>query len=260
MNIPMYDSNPNNVGALVTAQVERVEADGGKIIDVDYIEGMLATLVELGLMDNVKFLGDANFGVKKDAANAVSKLYDLSGNNNDVVQATGANQPVWTKAVQGGRAGLVFDGTDILTLTLGSALSQPNTVFAVFKDISGAGVISIFDGPAGSRHALQRIVATENWRIYAGGTINGPNGHSGVTPTLASIVFNGISSGLFISGVSEASGDIGIQGLGGFWIGADDYGGRMTGNIYSSIVINAALTTSQRTAIETYLNAYFAIY
>jgi len=41
-----------------------------------------------GIYTSAKFIGDANMAVKKDGFNAVSVLYDVSGNNNDAVQLT----------------------------------------------------------------------------------------------------------------------------------------------------------------------------
>lgn len=91
-------------------QKNRIESDGGKVIDLIFMDRVILLLKRLGIYGNCKLLTDANFGVKKDGSGAVSKLYDISGNNNDAVQATGASQPIWS--LVGGRGVITYDGVN----------------------------------------------------------------------------------------------------------------------------------------------------
>jgi len=77
-------------------QKARIESDGGTVINLALMDGSIKILKSLGIYGNAKLLTDANWGVKKDGSGAVSKLYDISGNNNDAIQATGASQPIWS--------------------------------------------------------------------------------------------------------------------------------------------------------------------
>jgi hypothetical protein len=91
-------------------QKNRIEADGGVVIDLPFMNRVIYTLKALGIYSNCKLLTDANFGVKKDITGAVSKLYDISGNNNDAIQATGASQPIWS--LVGGKGVITYDGSN----------------------------------------------------------------------------------------------------------------------------------------------------
>lgn len=91
-------------------QIGRILSDGGTVIDIPWMDSVIRTLKILGIYSNCKLLTDANFGVKKDITGAVSKLYDISGNNNDAVQATGASQPIWS--LVNGRGVITYDGSN----------------------------------------------------------------------------------------------------------------------------------------------------
>jgi len=120
-------------------QIARIIADGGTVVDEGWIRTTIAVMKQQGIYASAKFIGDANMGVKKDVGTgALSKLYDISGNNNDAVQATGGKQPIWTASVQNGRYGIVFDGLD-------DALSLPSTDWSsqTFSIISSLDIISL---------------------------------------------------------------------------------------------------------------------
>lgn len=98
------------------AQKVRIEANGGTVIDLEWIDLVISTLKTLGIYSNCKLLTDANFGIKKDITGAVSKLYDISGNNNDAVQTTGASQPIWS--LINGRGVINYVGSKFLTTNI----------------------------------------------------------------------------------------------------------------------------------------------
>lgn len=96
-------------------QQRRIIADGGTVVNPTWMNNVIRTMKAMGIYGNAKLLTDANFGVKKDGSGAVSKLYDISGNNNDAVQATGTSQPIWS--LVNGRGVITYDGVDDYLLT-----------------------------------------------------------------------------------------------------------------------------------------------
>lgn len=96
-------------------QQRRIIADGGTVVNLTWMNNVIRTMKAMGIYGNAKLLTDANFGVKKDGSGAVSKLYDISGNNNDAVQATGTSQPIWS--LVNGRGVITYDGVDDYLLT-----------------------------------------------------------------------------------------------------------------------------------------------
>lgn len=114
------------------AYISRVEADGGTVINEQMVNDAYQLLADYSLTPIVWV--DANFGVKKDGSNLVAKLYDISDNDHDAVQATGANQPFWNDAEQNGLATIQFNGSDEW-LEEGTNLGKPAsfTAFTIFK-------------------------------------------------------------------------------------------------------------------------------
>jgi hypothetical protein len=92
----------------VNPQISRAIADGGSSLNHSEIQRLARQMVDLGIWGNLKFW--AHSGLVKTRASGddtfVSKAYDISGNNNDIPQATESYQP---KLVS---TGIQFDGTN----------------------------------------------------------------------------------------------------------------------------------------------------
>jgi len=88
-----------------------VQADSGFIGDCQLMDWGIRWAKMYGYYTTIAYSGDANV-VKKDSANAVSKVYDKGPSKNHLLQATGAAQALWVANAQNGRAGLTFDGTN----------------------------------------------------------------------------------------------------------------------------------------------------
>jgi len=256
---------PEGADDLVAAQITRIQADGGTIVSEEWIRKAIWTLKNQGIYANCKFLGDANMGVKLDASGvSVQTLYDLSGNNNDATSGvTVNNQPVWTANVQGGRAGLVFDGTDdVLTAAIGT-LSQPNTIITAIKNTRT--VFTVTNVFIDTTNAVNRLSMYAQQTSGVLGASAGTDGLSataiGTTAQILTGLFNGASSVLYKNGASILAADFGAADMTGLSIGDYSAGGYpYEGSFFPVIVINAALTTAQRTALETFVNAYYSIY
>ena len=121
---------PNVYDVDATTYRARVIADGGVVISMLDVDSAIKHAKFNGYWDSVAFWTSAQFGVKKDGSNAVSKLYCLKGN--DAAQTTGSAQPIWTANQQNGRAMILGSLT---TYLVSSALhvSTNFTVLLCFK-------------------------------------------------------------------------------------------------------------------------------
>ena len=255
-------------------QIKRIKADGGTVIDEGWMDTTIRTLKAQGVYGNVKFLGDANFAVKKDGSNAVATLYDISGNNNDATQGTGANQPIWYVNQQNGKSGVSFDGVDDFLLNAAPAYNaQSLSITAVYKKVapletSNTGVLA-----ASSNGLIQFTVTDGVVNAYDTGVdYYYANAHIGLTipnnqftayhistitsstAPLASAYGNGVLSGTTTVVASYATTGLRI----GSYNDAGDYA--YNGSLTSLILSNVDFTAAQRTAIEAMLNTYYAIY
>lgn len=262
-------------------QIARIVADGGTIVDRPWLCSIIRSLKVLGIYSSCKFLADANFGVKKDGAGAVSKLYDISGNNNDAVQATGANQPIWSVGVQNGKAGLLFNGTSsILDGTSGLVDSggAACTVIAGIKSLDLTGSNSIIEmGNAHTNLDDYYMILSANGAVYQSNIANDRSTANGtisintfyeIAWVLTGGAFSTSNPAFFVNGASKAS----TQGIGTdtptinptkFRIGAYYFvpaSQFMDGYINWVYTFNIALSTAQRQAMENLLNSYYAIY
>lgn len=62
----------------------RVIADGGKILDINKLDGFIKANKSLGLYANLQFAVSKQFGYKLDGSGNIIKIYDASKNGNDL--------------------------------------------------------------------------------------------------------------------------------------------------------------------------------
>jgi hypothetical protein len=162
----------------------------------------------------------------------VSVWPDEQGDNDLDIQ-TGS--PTYVESAINGNPAIAFDG-DGLEGT-GLSVTQPNTTYVVFEYQGG------FDGGrvVSSVTSNQLIVPSSNsnnWRIYAGGTLDGSN-DLGIQQMTA--VFDGGNSIIREDGVETAVGDAGTTDLGGLSVGYDSFGGGDYADVYVSeiVVVNS---------------------
>ena len=261
---------------------KRVLDDGGTVVDVEYMDKTVKLLKQLGVWSNVKFLGDANFGVKLNGS-GVTKFYDLSGNNNDATQGTVANQPVWTAAVHNGKYGLVYDATDYMTLgtVIGNPASFSFVVVLSKQDISiGRGPpMAAWDG--GTLGQVRNIEIGNTGQgdlayYFADGT-NQSNGYTAAGLVSNNTVFLWVATYLttenYVRMFKDAGSELAVTKVrtaattnAGGTVYDFTLGSTVTDNLYligsmmTNLVFNTALTTAHRTAIKSFLNAYYSIY
>lgn len=155
-------------------QKARIVADGGTVVDFWKMNTIISTLRLMGIYGSSKLILDANC-VKKNGANLVSKLYDISGNNNDAIQIITNCQP--THTVENGKSILNFDGIDdYLELTNYTLFSnKSNLTLFVRQKINNVGGIPISLGVFGTgayirinKNLLQLPTTNNGW--YSTGT------------------------------------------------------------------------------------------
>lgn len=265
------------------AQQTRIVADGGTVIDLAFMDTVIKTLKAQSILTASKFLGDANIAVKKDGSGAVSKLYDISGNDNDAVQATGSAQPIWTAAQQNGKAGLVFDGSDDRLATSASVVGGTSmTAIAVGSLVSVTGNYRTqFIGQWNSGGSP----GTNNWNMaigdYSGAQTRDPlfgveiestatnSGNPTEIDLNTCMILEGIHDGsnttLLING-SQKDQDAAVGTMNNAAGRVMHIGSIINGDYASNIkfeaglIFAAALTAPQRAAVEALLNTYYAIY
>lgn len=186
---------------------------------------------------------------------------------NNATQGTGINQPAYRTAGgaanKNGKAVVEFFSTAnpiFMTTTTFGTLSQPFTVFIVYKYSSNASYYFAFDGRTGSTNrAYFYSDPAPAWTMGTDGS-----GDSFGTPDtnwhVAECFYNTSSSSLTLDGGSPHT----LAGVGaGTFIGitlASDDGATTEGHITIAevIVLNAAPTSAS--AIFAYLNARWAVY
>ena len=196
--------------------------------------------------------------ITKDGSNNLSQWNDKSGQGNNVVQATLANQPVWTNSILNSMPVIRFIASNNETIKVsaftGGAESQPNTVIMVGEGSQGTGRY-IFDSGAASTRA--GITSDGTYvRMYAGAesttTITNENG----TPRMWRYEFNGTSSKVEKSGTGVQTINGGTGSTNGIVLG--NYQGEASGNAYDGdiaefLFYNKILSAQELSDIETYL-------
>jgi hypothetical protein len=155
---------------------------------------------------------DYEENVTKDGSNYVSIWGDKSGNNNDLEQLTGANQPIYSAS------GILFDGVSDNMKTDPFTLNQPEFIYIVLKQVSYTGFDCLFDGNSNLTGALVQP-ALNALRIQAGaslGNVAFTVGDWGIVR----VVFNGASSKIQVNEDAALEGNPGANNMGGFTIGS----------------------------------------
>ena len=190
----------------------------------------------------------------------VGAMADLSGNGNDVVQATTANKPLYKASIQNSLSVVRFDGVNDYLAATAFTLNQPEHVFLVGNVIAWTSNDYIWDGNTLDLMGLYSQVP-DRLALYAGA--GGPF----IVPTpgtylLISAVFDGASSDIRLNGGAAVTGNVGANNAGGLTVGANGGHAAGFGNIEvgEMLVYNVELTGADLTTIKNYLNEKWNIY
>jgi hypothetical protein len=195
----------------------------------------------------------------KNDADALSTWGDLSGNGNNVVQATEANRPLYKTNIQNSLPAVRFDGSnDRMTVTF--TLTQPCSYYVVFVKKATSTDRRIIDGVAGRcglniKQTTQYLVADATTGLpNATGMVNG-------TTYIARGIFNGASSSVALNNAAYTTGNAGVTNPGGITLAAfidGTFNGQV--DICEVCVYQGAVSSADETALLGYLNVKWAVY
>ena len=147
--------------------------------------------------------------VTKDGSDFVSVHGDKSVEGNDLLQAVGSNQPLWTPD------GILYDGIDNFMKAVFTFI-QPEMIYIVFKQLVWFSGNIIFDGSAFFNGALQNRPPSPGMVVRAGieSSVNGnlPLNTFGIVRVL----FNGANSSFQINETAPIVGNFGSTAMNAF--------------------------------------------
>lgn len=194
---------------------------------------------------------------------AIARWEDKSNNLRHVTQLDSGSRPLRKTSVQNGRDVVRFDGVNDFLTTSQILTSQPFTAFAVVQTTKNTsnilGASSTSSGTRSIAACARRSTGTHI--LFAGSVVVGGTFPS--TWVLRSDTVNGASSSIFSNASSVATGNSGtrfdIRSIGSNFNegGVTDYFG---GDAAEILIFPTALSDANRQAVETYLNAKWAIY
>ena len=188
----------------------------------------------------------------------VETWYDQSGNGNDAVQLTAANQP---KIVDAGSLlnKLKFEGSQFLKRVFTSPLSQPNSAFVVAQMDAGTGNTKIFDGLGVSNRNLLFANNDSDFSMFAN-TVK-KYADRDANENLHTAIFNEDSSLGALNGVATSISGLGSQAAGGLTLGrTHNIDTNFLRGTISELIFYNSDQSANRAAIETNINNRYNIY
>lgn len=189
----------------------------------------------------------------------VTTWADQSGNGKDAT-ASGTATPTYQSSGINGMPAISFNGTTNRMTGSQVLTTAPATVFAVVQFSVGEEIGSIFQQ---TNFALYRGFgggSSLEFRIFNGNDLTSSNAIPNGTAVLLEAVANGASSFLFSNGIQRASGNAGSSAISGSYELASNAGSPRTMVIAEIAVYNTNLGTTDRQAVESYLNEKYLIY
>ena len=194
----------------------------------------------------------------------VRTWYDQSGNGNNAVQTTSADQPTIVSSgsviLEAGKPTLQFDGINDKLQADGVSLAQPFQFFFVAKETTDGTASSSFIDATGQR-ANFFLSASTGTSINAGANLS-----DGVYPsnvrTLYTGLYNSANSFIARQGTITATGNAGSGGLTQMTIGNNSGGNQLsylTGPM-QELIVYPSNQSANRIAIESNINAHYSIY
>jgi hypothetical protein len=182
----------------------------------------------------------------------IGSTTDFSGNSRHATQSTGSKKPVYKTGILNGRPVMRFDGVDDV-LSASFTLAQPLSVAAVVKSTTTSGQHHVIDGGTGTRAVVYQKLG--EWYLYAGAETDSGIAVDTTNPHVLFFSFDNTSRPEYVDGVAGSSVN---PGSGGYVspvnLGSDGSGFNFwSGDIAEVLVYNTALSTGNRTTVQTYL-------
>lgn len=193
--------------------------------------------------------------ITKDGGDLVSQWDDKSGNNNDLVQVTGGDQPLWVENGQNSLDTIDFTGNSHMKVDYAD-LTQPVSIFTTLDVADVAGQQSIIDGFLGAGASFGFIKSSDNTNMSIIAPTNLKWSKTGMTDAFVqfSLIYNTTSSITRADGSEEATGTVGTNAQTGLTIGEHRNGGSESEPEIGEIVVyNKAVSGAELASIENYL-------
>jgi len=180
---------------------------------------------------------------------------DGSGSGFHLLQAVAAGRPALKLGIVNGKRVARFANHHLAAAF--ASRTQPVTVFMV---ASTAGSTTedrkFFDAAAGPQMAHQE--SGGQWWVYAGGFLSGGVANDNINQH--TIVFNGAGGSLRVNRAAVLAGNTGANGQQGFILGRNQgFLEPLVGDVAEILLYNAALSTTDRDAIESYLATKYGL-
>jgi PKD repeat protein len=202
----------------------------------------------------------------------VAQWNDQSGNGFHAAQADPNARPVFIPAVAGlnNKPVIRFDGVDDLLngVTIPNINNSSISAFIVFNGYAQAGIAAdILRFGDGSGHRIVRRMFSENLALVNNGNLLDATPNSSPNAGFGYLIWSSIKNyntitNVFLNGSNAgSSNDVGLNGTftnGNYAIGNTVGAQNLSGDIAEIIIFNAALSTQQRTDVETYLRNKYA--
>ena len=193
--------------------------------------------------------------IHKDESNRVSQWDDRKGSNN-LVQATGADQPLWKEAESPSGLDVIDFGSDWMDSAF-TTLSQPYTLCLALDMVANGVDGFIHDAYAHPRSSTEVPSSNDYFRMAAPTNLQGTStGKRGNWITLF-YIFNGASSECIAGNTSVMTGNAGTDGLSDGIVFAENrlrsgaVGNYTAGEI---LLYNSALSSANIDILETYFD------
>jgi hypothetical protein len=187
--------------------------------------------------------------VEKDALNYVSKMIDMSGNGNDVIQGTQTNKPLWVDDELNGHPVLTFSGNQRLYKAL--SIHPPYTIMVVWKETNGyTNPNVVVSGNTNSEMYTGCYMYIQPGYIYAAAPVQIYYFRNHGDYYQNTFTF-GIRYGMYENSIKMTGNNPGTNSITGLYIGGQTYS--LSGNLAEVIIYNKALTDIDRQKVETYL-------
>lgn len=208
----------------------------------------------------------AGLGVVYDAGGNVSRWTDLSGRGGHVVQSTTSGQPIWVANTIGGKPVVQFSGAQKLLTGVSVDLqngSNDITIVAVLRtttgQIAGSEVFSYGETSPGTGLIAETATRFDlHW--FDGASAEQRSPYATLTtgqPEVLTVTKQGATASIFHNGAAGGSATVTAAMTPA--IAKLAIGQRLFGQIAEILVYNRALSSSERTQIETTLASRYSV-